>query len=287
MEARIFSSERAAICWDDPLSHALQTMGTKKRHYRGMIVDGSGKFKGILSARRILEVIMGKRGVALKEEKGFKWMLSEPVRVFTDESHQIFPEDIGADTVLKYMSENLLGYVVLVSEDNSYRGVVEEIRFLERLKGKTLAFRVEAIMRTKPVTLSHDATIRDAADKMLKERVRRLPIVRGGQLTGMITVNDVIRHLLSEDEGRRVLNGGAGMEAALSDRVDAAASRDVIACPTTSDAGEAARMIVDMEISGLPVVSDGGSLVGIASRIDIVAGAVRILGVNSVLEMMR
>jgi CBS domain-containing protein len=287
MEARLFSSERAAICWDAPLSQVLQTMGAKKRYYRGVIVDGEGKFKGILSARRILEVIMGKRGVGLKEENGFRWMLHEPVSIFTDESHQIFPEDVGTDTVLKYMSENLLGYVVLVNEVNAYRGIVEEINFLEHLKGKTLGIRVADIMRSEPVIISHDATMRDAADKMLKERVRRLPIVKDSRLTGMITVNDVIRHLLSEDDGRASLNGGEGMEGALSDCVEAVASREVISCSITDDAGEVARMIVDMEISGLPVLSNEGRLVGIASRIDIVAGAVRMLGVNSVLEMMK
>jgi CBS domain-containing protein len=214
-------------------------------------------------------------------------MLHEPVSIFTDESHQIFPEDVGTDTVLKYMSENLLGYVVLVNEVNAYRGIVEEINFLEHLKGKTLGIRVADIMRSEPVIISHDATMRDAADKMLKERVRRLPIVKDSRLTGMITVNDVIRHLLSEDDGRASLNGGEGMEGALSDCVEAVASREVISCSITDDAGEVARMIVDMEISGLPVLSNEGRLVGIASRIDIVAGAVRMLGVNSVLEMMK
>ncbi len=286
MEARIFSSERAAICWDTPISQALQTMGAKKRYYRGVIVDRDGKFKGILSARRVLEVIMGKRGVALKEGEGFKWMLREPVRIFTDESHQRFLEDVGADTALKYMSENMIGYVILVDDANSYKGIIEEIKFLERLKGKTLGIKAQDVMRTDPVTLPHDATMRDAADKMLKERVRRLPIVKDGQLTGIITVNDVIRHILSEDGGRRALNGAEGMEDALSDRVESAASREVIVCPTTEDAGEVVRIIVDMEISGLPVISEGGILVGMASRIDVLAGAVRILGLNSVLEMM-
>jgi len=58
----------------------------------------------------------------LKEEEGFKWMLREPVRIFTDESHQRFLEDAGADTVLKYMSENMIGYVILVDDANSYNG---------------------------------------------------------------------------------------------------------------------------------------------------------------------
>jgi CBS domain-containing protein len=261
-------------------------MKVKKMPYRSVIVDDDRKFKGVLSARRILEVIMDKRGTVLKEEIGLKRLLQEPVGIFTDESHQIFHEDVGVDIVLKYMSENLLGYVVLVDVANAYKGVIEEIDFLEHLKGKSLGLCVKELMKRRVFTINYDSTIHLATEKILKERIKRLPIVKDGYLAGIITVNDVIRHLLSRNEIPEILNK-KNIEDALSKGVESITNKKVIVCHEMDDIGEVAKIMVDLDISGLPVVSKEDNLVGIVSRIDLIAGAVRGRGANAVIEMMK
>ena len=53
--------------------------------------------------------------------------------------------------------------------------------------------RVGAIMSTKPVTTTPDATVEEAMRTMAREQVRRLPVVEGARLVGMLSLADVAR----------------------------------------------------------------------------------------------
>jgi CBS domain-containing protein len=59
--------------------------------------------------------------------------------------------------------------------------------------------RVGDVMHKKPVTIRGDLGILDAAKTFAKSGVRRLPVVdKGGQLVGVITVDDVMMLLGNE-----------------------------------------------------------------------------------------
>jgi len=48
------------------------------------------------------------------------------------------------------------------------------------------------LMTTKPVTISPDADIREAARLLVTRRIRRLPVVESGKLVGLLSVADMI-----------------------------------------------------------------------------------------------
>jgi len=48
------------------------------------------------------------------------------------------------------------------------------------------------LMTAKPVTISPDADIREAAHLLVTNRIRRLPVVENGKLTGLLSVADLI-----------------------------------------------------------------------------------------------
>jgi CBS domain-containing protein len=48
------------------------------------------------------------------------------------------------------------------------------------------------LMTTKPVTISPDADIREAARLLVTRRIRRLPVVENGKLVGLLSVADII-----------------------------------------------------------------------------------------------
>jgi CBS domain-containing protein len=62
--------------------------------------------------------------------------------------------------------------------------------------------RVLHIMRRDPVTAAEDTPIGEIAASMLTHEIRRIPIVRGTQVVGIIGASDVIRALLDLYEGR-------------------------------------------------------------------------------------
>ncbi len=51
------------------------------------------------------------------------------------------------------------------------------------------------LMTPDPITITPDATIRDAASLMIKHSIRRLPVVEGERLAGLISVADLIAAL--------------------------------------------------------------------------------------------
>jgi CBS domain-containing protein len=69
------------------------------------------------------------------------------------------------------------------------------------LQGKTSRTTpVSAIMTTHVLTVRPDSTVQDCMALMTDKRVRHLPVVDGGTVIGMISIGDVVKALLSQQE---------------------------------------------------------------------------------------
>ncbi len=56
--------------------------------------------------------------------------------------------------------------------------------------------RVDRIMTLNPITTSEDAPIEDVLGKMEKHAIKRLPVMRGAQLVGIVSRSDLLRGLM-------------------------------------------------------------------------------------------
>jgi acetoin utilization protein AcuB len=65
---------------------------------------------------------------------------------------------------------------------------------------KTL--RVEDAMSPAVVTIGAEASVREAAERMLKHRVGCLPVVEGGTLVGIVTTSDLLRAIVDPSGAR-------------------------------------------------------------------------------------
>jgi CBS domain-containing protein len=65
---------------------------------------------------------------------------------------------------------------------------------LERVK----AIRVADIMTAEVVTIGPDAHVMVIADLMIKRHIRRLPVVEGKAIVGIVYISDVFNHLLKK-----------------------------------------------------------------------------------------
>ncbi|MCQ5374444.1 MAG: CBS domain-containing protein, partial [Candidatus Methanomethylicia archaeon] len=260
-----FVSSSFAVKVSDPLIKAVSLIGGRKGRYRLVVTDDDGTVRGVISGRRIVEVLIGRRGTSVIEEKGLDLTLNESVNLFMDETHQIFLEDTNLETILKYVRENMAGYVILVDQSGRFKGIVEEIGFLERLRGKEIGIRVEEIMSVRPRTENAGATVYDASRRMVNERLRRLPIIDRGKVVGLITISDILKQLASAKE--------ADIEAAVNSvfnrKVEELMTKKVVGIEPDADVGEAVKSLLEMDVSGL-LVFRGEDLVGILSRIDVV-----------------
>jgi len=67
-------------------------------------------------------------------------------------------------------------------------------RFKERVR-KAVGAYVREVMTKDVLTVSPQATVREAATLMSDNKVNRIPVVEGGKLVGIITRGDVVRSM--------------------------------------------------------------------------------------------
>ncbi len=104
----------------------------------------------------------------------------------------------------KLMHQQDVGDLV-VTEDKVPKGIVTERDLVRRVMAqkKPLDTKVSEIMSDPLITIDEESSIRDAARKMVKFRIRRLPIMKKNVLVGIIVASDFARHLSQENSKRR------------------------------------------------------------------------------------
>ena len=118
-------------------------------------------------------------------------------------------------------------------------------------------------MSSPVITVSPETSMPEAFDRMHKEHIRRLPVVnKAGELVGIIAEADLLKASPSEGTTLSIHE----MKYLLG-RITVAElmTKPVITVTEDTPLEEAARIMVDCEIGGLPVVS-GGDVVGIITE---------------------
>lgn len=71
-------------------------------------------------------------------------------------------------------------------------------KFKERFR-KAFAAKVADIMSTDVITVSPDATVREAATLMADNKINRLPVTQGLELVGIVTRGDIVRAIAESE----------------------------------------------------------------------------------------
>lgn len=149
-------------------------------------------------------------------------------------------------------------------------------------EGRELMATARDIMTRDPVTIVPTLGVKDAARLMVERGVGALPVLDGDRLVGLVTEGDLImKDVKVEFPSYIHLLGGfllyppdtQRMESELKKAVAATVEDVMTQEPVTVDEGmsveDVATLMVEREVSKLPVLS-GGRLVGIISKSDIV-----------------
>ena len=132
--------------------------------------------------------------------------------------------------------------------------------------------RVADIMTRVPVTVEPENSVATAIRLMRKDNLRRLPVVEDGELVGMVTSGDL----------RRI----TGLSSILNDQsqdnflwyhipIANVMSKNPITLSPDAPVSEAARLIVEYKIGGLPVLDDD-ELVGIITATDLLQCLIKV-----------
>lgn len=94
---------------------------------------------------------------------------------------------------IKIMADNDIGFIPVI-EDGKLVGVFSEKDLMEIVaKGISLDTPIEKIAKKDAITIDSSATLKDAAELMVKHNVRHLPVLENGKVVGVISVRDVIK----------------------------------------------------------------------------------------------
>ncbi len=136
-----------------------------------------------------------------------------------------------------------------------------------------MEYKVSDFMSREPVTVGPDDKLRQSIEKMRMHACRRLPVLEGDRLVGIISDRDV----------RLALNSPYVLRERWYDEtmVDTTPVRvcmtsEVVTVSPDMPLAEAAAVMRDRKIGGLPVV-DQGRLVGILTETDMLDALIRLL----------
>ncbi|MGH8824230.1 MAG: CBS domain-containing protein [Jiangellaceae bacterium] len=108
-----------------------------------------------------------------------------------------------ADAARK-MRELDVGSLPVCGEDNRLKGMVTDRDIVVRCiadNGDPQTVRAGELARGKPVTIGADDPVDEALAMMKEHQIRRLPVIDGHDLVGIISQADVARHLEADRVG--------------------------------------------------------------------------------------
>jgi CBS domain-containing protein len=123
--------------------------------------------------------------------------MDELVRDIMTKDLLIISENDTALKAAQLMSEKGVSSLIVLSDDQPI-GIITERDFIKKVCLKELklsAVKVGDMMSKIRTSASPDTSIDVAVQRMVNNRIRRLPIIDNGKLVGIITVTDLAKHL--------------------------------------------------------------------------------------------
>jgi CBS domain-containing protein len=105
------------------------------------------------------------------------------------------------------MRDREVGALPICGEDDRLKGIITDRDIVVRCVaegGDPSSVKVEELAEGKPVTIGADDSVEEALRTMKEHDVRRLPVIDGHDLIGMLSQADVARNLPEDKVGELV-----------------------------------------------------------------------------------
>lgn len=108
--------------------------------------------------------------------------------------------DARISEAAEIMDRKAVGAVMVVDDDDRLVGIVTDRDLVVRALARRapLDGRIDSVMSTDVVTLDEGADVREACRIFGTRPIRRLPILAGEAVVGMVTVDDLTSTLVGE-----------------------------------------------------------------------------------------
>jgi CBS domain-containing protein len=103
---------------------------------------------------------------------------------------------------IKLMAEKSIGALVVLDEGR-LAGVISERDYARKviLQGRSSQTTlVREIMTAAVITVRSEQTVEDCMALMTRHRIRHLPVVDAGKLTGVLSIGDLVKEMIADRE---------------------------------------------------------------------------------------
>lgn len=236
----------------DYMTHARQVI--RDRHYRTLpVVDTRKRVIGVLTEKDVLNIYSTKSNVT--------------VEGFASEFPFVYP-DMEMMLAAKLMVEAGIGRVPVLKsgQDMTLAGILSIVDIFRNLNlDKIPSRKVSEVMTTDVKTCSPKDNIAKVWLNMKETGFSGFPVVKNGELIGMVTRRNVIKagyaRIEREDE--------QGTKSTMSPPVEKIMSTPAYSLSPEAGLKEAIQAFLKLDVGRLSVVNDG-KLVGIVDRNDII-----------------
>lgn len=218
----------------------------KTNHRRLPIVSKKSKLVGVVTITDLLDAFLRK----LNFNEQVSAIMIRDVIVCNQ-------TDTISDLLQRFKMSRRGGFPI-VDKDKKLIGIVSERDLVKHFSNISFGIHVGEIMTKKPFVISRNISILDCLKSMVNTRYRRLPVVDGKDLVGMVTSIDLLRY---------VKNCNFKLNA-LDESLELVIIKNVITISKSDDVSNAIKIMKANDIGGI-LVTDVNTLEGIITEKDI------------------
>lgn len=233
----------------DTISHALDMMD--KKNTRRLLVKHAGDMVGVLTMRNITKEL-GTR------KKGAKPASSLHVATAVSDNYVKVLPDIDINDVITLMKKN--NGVIMVSENDEIVGWVTP---KELMKSNHFGGYAAEVMQKDPIVASPGDRVSHIRHLILDNDIGRLPVLENGKLVGIVTEKDVAKAMRAF---RDVVSGNKQDSRIKNLIVEDIMTRGVKTAYSNTSVSDVVKMMIEENISGVPVLNLEDDMVGFITR---------------------
>ena len=230
---------------------------------------GSGKILGIVTAMDILDFLGGGNKFNIIEKKhndNFLSAINEPIRTIMTSDIVAMSHKESINEAVKVMIENEIGSIPVLSDDDKLVGIITERDFALSMAGLLTDEIVQDVMIKDVITTTPGTPIESSTKIMVRNNLRRIPVVSGDKLVGIITSTDILK-FLGDKEMFANMTSNSGLDV-LNMKISEIMQPNLSIIEPLTRLGDLCDLFKEKNIGGAPVVKDD-KLVGIITERDI------------------
>lgn len=216
-------------------------------HRKAPIVNKNMELVGILAYTDVLDALL----------KG----LSRNTSVATVMTRKVISSEVkdSISDILQKMKILKKGGLPLI-KNSKLVGTISERDFIKNLSKKYTGISVSDIMTHKPFYISTKSTILHCIKAMTNARYRRLPVLDGKEIVGVVTAVDVLKYLNQTNFNHIYLN----------ESIEEIFTTPVYHVFEHDDISDVIKIILENNIGGIIVTNENNFLRGIVTERDII-----------------